>query len=216
MIGPRAVLLAASVAMLSQAVLAQAPAEVASSVRVGDHWTYDRKNEITGAYKDTYTETVTEVSPQEVVTSAALQGKSESTVTAYDPDWNVITNGVWKYKPTAGVGLRPPLAVGKEWRSEYIQSHIVTNARLKVLSISKITGQETITVPAGTYAAFKVERQTRATNVAAPAVVAEYQSVMWYAPEINHWVRRMTLAKLNKRTVSNVSEELTAFARKEP
>ena len=206
---------ASAAAIWSQAHSAQAVDEAGNSVRVGDQWTYDRKNEITGILQDTYTSTVTEITPQEIVTSTAVQGKQDSTVAAFDHDWNALASGPWKYKPHDGPGIRLPLEVGKEWRSEYYEVNVLTNVRNKVSSVTKVSSRETRTTPAGTFEAFKIERQARSFNIAAPSRFAEHQIVLWYAPEINHWIRRTSLTKIEKRTRDSTSEELTAFSRKQ-
>ena len=209
------VLLATMAVTCSQPVCAQAPDQSGNSVRVGDQWTYSRKDEITGIDGDSYTATVTEITPQEIVTTVATQGKEESIVQAFDHDWNTLANGTWRYKPHDGPGIRLPLEVGKEWRSEYFQINAATNVRLKTSSITKVSGRETITTPVGSFDAFKVERQARAYNIAAPSIVSEAKVVLWYAPEVNHWVRRNAVMKVEKRTRSNVTEELAAFHHKE-
>jgi hypothetical protein len=208
------VVFAALAATWSHAYSAQPPEQTGNSVRVGDQWTYDRKNESTGALRDSYTSTVTEITPQEIITSVTVQGKEGSTVHAFDHDWNVVISGPWRYKPHDGPGIHLPLEVGKEWRSEHYEINVLSNVKYKVSSLSKVTGQEEGTTPAGTFATFKIERQARAFNVAAPSVFTETHAVLWYAPEVNHWVRRTILQKVQKRTRESISEELTAFTRK--
>jgi hypothetical protein len=214
---PGLALLATMAATWPQAFAAQALDQPGNSVRVGDQWTYSRKNEITGIPGNTYTATVTEITPQEIVTSNTAQGKEEEDLTndSFDHDWNAVASGPWRYKPHDGPGIHLPLEVGKEWRFEYFQINVRTNARFKVSSITKVLGRESVTTPAGSFDAFKIERQARAFNIAAPSIVSESQVVLWYAPEVNRWVRRTSLTKLEKRTRSKTSEELTAFSRKE-
>jgi hypothetical protein len=216
LIRPRPVVLAALAAMWSHAPLAQAPDQTDNPVRVGDQWTYNRTNQIAGILLDTYTSAVTEITPQEIVTTMAVQGKENAAVVvAFDHDWNAVSSGPWRYKPHDGPGIRLPLEVGKEWRNEYYETNVLTNVKNKVSSLTKVSGRETLTTPAGSFATFKIERQARSFNIAAPSFFAEYQVVLWYAPEINHWVRRTILTKIEKRTRDSTSEELTAFSRKQ-
>jgi hypothetical protein len=214
-IQPRLVVLAALAAIWPQALSAQASDETGNSVRVGDQWTYDRKNEITGIPQDTYTSTVTEITTQVIVTNVVVQGKKGSTINAFDRDWNVVASGPWRYKPHDGPGIRLPLEVGKEWRNEYYETNVLTSVKSKISSLTKVSGQETVTTPAGSFETFKIERQARAFNIAAPSFFTEHQVILWYAPEVNHWVRRTTLTKVQKRTRDSTSEELTAFSRKQ-
>jgi len=207
----RLIVLAALAVTWSQAILAQT---TGNSARVGDQWTFNRKDEITGLLKDTYTVTVTEITPQQIVASIAVKGQ-DPIVAAYNHDWNQVAAGPWKYKPHAGPGIHLPLEMGKEWQFEYFENNAVTNAKIKVSNVTKVTGQEIVKTPAGTFAAFKVERQTKAFNVAAPSQLRDQQIVLWYAPDANHVIRRTVLTKIDKRTNSSTSEELIAFSRKQ-
>ena len=127
----------------------------------------------------------------------------------------MVASGRWQYKPHGGPGIRLPLEVGKEWRYEYFEINPLTNAKFKSSSVTKISGRETVATPAGSFEAFKIERQARAFNIAAPSIITETQAVLWYAPAVNHWVRRTVVTRVNKRTRENMSEELTAFHRKQ-
>jgi hypothetical protein len=93
--------------------------EADGGIRVGDRWVYDTKDELTGYPKDTYTEIVTEVSPNEIVTNWSFSGKPGSVMVVYDRDWERKDNIVWKFKPNDGQGVRLPLAVGKTWRAQF-------------------------------------------------------------------------------------------------
>jgi hypothetical protein len=54
----------------------------------------------------------------------------------------------------------------------------------------------------------------RQFNTADPSKLTETQVVIWYAPQINHFVRRTAIVKFEKRTRSSRSEELVDFTRK--
>jgi hypothetical protein len=192
---------------------AQSPEDAGGPVRVGDRWVYDTKDELTGYSKETYTEIVTDVSPKETIVNFTVSGNPISAAITYDHDWNCIDNLVWKYKPSDGQGIRLPLAVGKTWRTEFEAKHAQTGVNVKGSSLSKVVAQEPVTTTAGTFDTFKIERQVKQFNTADPSKLTEVQVVIWYAPQINHFVRRTTLVKFEKRTRSNKSEELADFSR---
>jgi hypothetical protein len=200
-------------ALWPRILVAQSPDDPGNPVRVGDRWTYDTKDEITGESKRTYTAVVTEISPGEIVTSLIETDRMSTVV--FDHEWNRTTNGDQRFKPNDGQGVRFPIEVGKQWRSEFEQRSAKTGKSFKGSSSSKVVAQETVTTPAGTFETFKIERQMRELNAADPSRLTEAQVVMWYAPQINHWVRRTTIEKFDKRTRSNQTIELTAFGRKE-
>jgi hypothetical protein len=196
------------------AVAAQSPDQANDAVQVSDRWVYDTKDEITGFPKDTYSQVVTEVSPKEIVVSLTVRGKSGSTLLAYDHNWNRLEMPAVRFKPNDGQGIRPPLAVGKEWRAEYEARITQTGAATKGSVISKVVAQETMTTPAGTFDTFKIETRVQDVVASDPSQASQFENVIWWAPQINHWVRRKLVTKFQNRTRSSTSEELTDFSRK--
>ncbi len=196
------------------AVNAQSPEEGdGGAVRVGDRWVYDTKDELTGDPKDTYTEVVTEVSPNEIVTNWTFSGKPGSVPVIYDHDWERKDNIVWKFKPNDGQGVRLPLAVGKTWRVQFDARNTQTGVNFRSSLSSKVVGKETITTSAGTFETFKIERTGSQFRTTDPSRNFELHTVVWYAPEINHWVRRTVTLKYQKHITSSTSEELSDFSR---
>lgn len=208
------VLLLGVAALSPNVSTAQSPAPADSSVQVGDHWTFDSRDEITGLPRDTFTRAVTEVSPNEIVVRQSFLGKSGFSVIVFDHNWDRIENSTIKFKPNDGQGIRPPLAVGKEWRSEFEARNTQSGSSFKDIVVSKIVAQEMLMVPAGMYETFKIETRIRELNTANPSRSTELENVGWYALLINFWVRRMFVTKIQKRTTGSVSEELVDFGRK--
>jgi hypothetical protein len=192
---------------------AQSSEEAEGAVQVGDRWVYDTKDEISGYPKDTYSEIVTQVSPNEIVTSWTFSGKPGSVLVTYDHDWNRTDNIIWKFKPNDGQGLRLPLTVGKTWRAQFDARNTQTGVNVRTSISSKVVAQETITTSAGTFDTFKIERTGREFKTADPSNISETHMVVWYAPRINHWVRRTYSMKYAKRLRSSTSEELTDFSK---
>jgi hypothetical protein len=201
--------------LLSNVVAAQSQAPADNGVQVGDHWTYDQRDEITGSPTTTFTDTVTDVSPTEFVVRITNQGKSGSSIRIYDHDWNLIDRGNFKFKPNNGGGINPPLTVGKEWRSEHETRSTQSSYAAKTSVVAKVTAQEMITTSAGTFETFKIERRMREVSSADPSKSSEDQITGWYAPQINHWVRRLFVTRIQKRLTSSLSEELISFGRKQ-
>jgi hypothetical protein len=71
-----------------------------------------------------------------------------------------------------------------------------------------------ITTSAGTFATFKIESKRREINATDPSRSWDYENVGWYAPQINFWVRRTYLTRVQKRMTANTSQELVEFGRK--
>ncbi len=195
-------------------VVAQSSTPADNPVQVGDHWTFDSRDEITGLPRDTYTLLVTEVSPNEIVVRQSFRRQSGFSIIVYDHNWDRIETSNIKWKPNDNRGIRPPLAVGKEWRSELEARNTENGAAFKNTILSKVVAQETLTATAGMLDTFKIETRIREFNVANPSKTWDYESVNWYAPLTNFWVRRQFLTKVQKRTTERISEELIEFGRK--
>jgi hypothetical protein len=197
-------------------VLVAQPVERPSEeVQVGDAWVYDNKDGITGLPISTYTSLVAEVSPKEIVTNVIVKGNNNRAFVVFDRDWNRLVLNNQKFDPNDGTGVRWPLAVGKEWRSTYTTRNTQTGANTKSSSLAKVVAQETVTTPAGTFETFKIDRQVKEYNIADPSRYRDTQMLMWFSPQINHWVRRTFIVKQEKRTVSNTSDELIQIIKKQ-
>jgi hypothetical protein len=199
-------------------VVAQSQEE-AGAPRVGDLWIYDTRNEVTGLPSEGYTEMVAQVSPKEFIVNRTfrepVQRWPQNFILTYGHDWDVIDSYNHKFKPNDGLGVRMPLGIGKTWQAEFDAQDLHTTRRTyRGTSSSKVEAQEKITTDAGTFDTFKIEQQARWLDPLDPARMWEYQIVSWFAPQINHWVRRTTLIKFEKRLRENTTEELANFNRK--
>jgi hypothetical protein len=201
-------------ALWSSPVSGQPADQADDAVRVGDRWVYDTKDEITGLPKATYSQVVTEVSPKEVVVNLTFRGQNGSSLMVYDHDWNRLEQqSNLKFRPHDGQGIRQPLALGKDWRASYEARVTQTGAATKGSVSSKVVGREMMTTPAGTFDTFKIETRVQSLNASDPSQLSQYENITWYAPQINHWVRRKLVVKIRNRTQSSTSEELVDFSR---
>jgi hypothetical protein len=196
-------------------LVAQSVERPSEEVQVGDAWVYDNKDGITGLPISTFTSLVAEVSPNEIVTHLIIRGKDGRGFVVFDHDWNRLAIGNQKFNPNDGTGISWPLAVGKEWRSSYTTSNTQTGVNTKSSSLAKVVAQETITTPAGTFDTFKIDRQIKEFNVADPSRSWDTQMLMWFAPQINHWVRRTFIVKQEKRTIENATHELIQIIKRQ-
>jgi hypothetical protein len=203
----------ALVASLLDAAVAQTPSDTENTVQVGDQWTYVTKDEITGIVGRRRTATVTEITPKDIVTQ--MVSPDGHSLIVFDHEWNRTKNGNLEYKPHDANGVQFPLAVGKEWRLQYFTKNTKTGANFKSSDLSKVAAQETVTTDAGTFEVFRIERQVKEFNTADPSRATESQITLLYAPQINHWVRRTIVNKVDKRVRSNQTDELVEVTRKQ-
>jgi hypothetical protein len=100
------------------------------------------------------------------------------------------------------------LLVGKHWRTQFKQarkSGLTYTFRYDV----KVTGKETVVVPAGTFEAYRIE--ARGFNM---DLRAQINRTIWVTPGVNADIAHETLVRLNNgRIEQNDRQELVAFTR---
>ena len=81
----------------------------ASAPLAGDHWTYEIKDEISGAVKVTRTDLVTDIANNEITVRVDFANTGRSTTIFYDSAWNLLHDGPFRYSPNDGTGFHFPL-----------------------------------------------------------------------------------------------------------
>jgi hypothetical protein len=181
----------------------------------GDRWTYEVRDEITGEITSTRSNVVTEVTPTGITMRIKKLGTDKVGFNVYDRSWNMVESLPWRYSPNDGTGIQSPLAVGKTWSVRTNNINSASGSIWKRSGTSKVVGQESITTKAGTFDTFKIETTFIGSNVNNPTVRNEVISITWYAPAIDHWVRRTFISRTNKHLrVSNLIE-LIDYGRKQ-
>jgi len=220
-------LLATACILHAQTVPAESPAAASSSsteaangpepmeeAQTGDHWTYEIRDEITGEVKSTVTNIVTDVSASEIGTRSAQLGNSNFGYQTFDRSWNVTNNGTWRFTPNDGTGIRLPLAVGKSWSFKSTDVNSSAGVSWKRSGTSKVTAKESVTTRAGTFDTFKIETSIETQNANDPT--KKFQSVQqtWYAPLIDHWVKRSSQSRSEGRVRDKSTAELVEYGRR--
>jgi DUF3108-like len=181
----------------------------------GDHWTYEVRDEITGAVTSTRENVVTEVTPTQITVRYKKLGTNSEGLHVYDRSWDVVEDGPWRFSPNDGSGVRSPLAVGKTWPIRTNNINSANGNVWKRSGSSKIVGQESVTTKAGTFDTFKIETTFTARNVNNPTLKNEVTSLTWYAPAIDHWVKRTFVSRTNKHLQASTMIELLEYGRKQ-
>jgi hypothetical protein len=180
----------------------------------GDHWSYQVKDEITGAVKLTRTDTVTDVSNSRItVRSDAENGRSG--IIVYHRSWNVVRNDPFKYSPNDGTGFQLPLTPGVQWKIAIDASNSSNGLTFRRTGTSRVTAQEDVTTKAGTFQTFVVETNFTGKNVQDPTLVNRASDRTWFSAEVNHWVKRSILLRRRGNIVENNTIELTGYGHKQ-
>lgn len=205
---------AQQVSLESQPAKALVPME---EPRPGDHWTYELRDEITGKITATRENVVTEVTPTTISVRSKKLGtnNAEEGFTIYDRSWNVVESAPWRYQPHDGMGIQSPLEVGKTWPVRTNNINGATGNVWRRSGTSKVIGQESVTTKAGTFDTFKIETKFTGTNVKNPTLKNEVTALTWYAPAIDHWVRRTSVSRANGHLQNSNVVELVDYGRKQ-
>jgi hypothetical protein len=182
--------------------------------RAGDHWTYEIRDEISGAVTSTRTDTITEVSLNQIGVKYSTE-KGQTGFNVFDRSWNMKSTDVMKYEPHSGLGYLEPLKVGTARDFKVDQTNTEKGITWKWIGRSKVSAQEQITTKAGTFDAFKIETNYTFYPVNNPVRKSETVMQTWYAPTIDHWVRRTVTTRSEKLLRTNQTIELVAYGRKE-
>jgi hypothetical protein len=183
-------------------------------IRVGDRWSYDIKDALTGDLRQAVTIVAAEINEKEITTRISVRGKDRPLTFVFDPGWGRIDDGVWKHRPSDLLGIKKPLQIGKQWRAEGNSTNLQTGVAMQTSGLAKVVGQEQITTPAGTFDTFRVELTVRQINTKDQTKSTTLTVVVWYAPAINRWVRKNTEVRFEGRLRDSFSDELTEYSRK--
>jgi hypothetical protein len=188
--------------------------ETMEDPQVGDHWTYEVRDDITGDLKSTFTTTITDVSTTEISIRDTVVGNSNLGYASYDRSWNRISNDTWRFAPNDGMGIRPPLAVGKTWSVKARDLLSTKGLTWKRSVTSKVVAQESVTTRAGTFDTYKIEASVELQNTNDPTKKFLDVRETWYAPAIDHWVKLSSVMRSDGRVRSKSSTELIEYGRR--
>jgi hypothetical protein len=182
--------------------------------QTGDHWTYEVRDDITGDVKSTTTYTVTEASSTDVSIRFSILGNANFGLQIFDHSWNLTNNGIWRYSPSDGTGIRTPLAADKSWTIKGTDFNTTTGFGWKRTGTSKVIARESITTRAGTFDTFKIETSLQFQAMNDPT--KKYTGVLqtWYAPAIDHWVKRTYVSRFDGHVREKNTNELVEYGRR--
>jgi hypothetical protein len=183
-------------------------------IRVGDRWSYEIKDSLTGDLRPATTVVVGEVTDKEITTRVTARGRDRPPqAMVYDLDWGRIDDGAWKLRPP-GIGIKKPLQIGKEWRSDANGVHLQSGMTFRAEGVAKVVGREQVTTSAGTFDTFRVDMTVRMINTKDQSRSQTWTFVVWYAPAVNRWVKKTSEWRSEGRVRDSFSEELTDYSRR--
>ena len=172
----------------------------APQLRVGDRWKYEQKDRRTGVKESETTRVVAAIS------TSLVEGAENNGTFKMTPELNPIesTTLIMTGEPKF---LAFPLEVGKKWDFKYNYASKTNESKGRVRQDVEIVAYEKVTVPAGSFDAFRIESKGFWNNDATRAS-GRSKSVYWYAPAArtvvrteyedgyNNWVRDLVELQL--------------------
>lgn len=188
--------------------------ETMEDLQVGDHWTYELRDDVSGDIKSTLTNTVTDVSASQINIRLGKLGTNNTGYQTYDHSWNLMDNGVWRNRPNDGTGIQAPLGVGKTWSFRSTDLNNTAGVSWKRSGTSKVVAQESVTTSAGTFDTFKIETSIEVQSIKDPTKKIRIVQQTWYAPSIDHWVKRSSVSRSATRVIDKNTIELVEYGRR--
>jgi hypothetical protein len=197
------------------AIVAAKPVIAMEQPLPGDFWTYEVRDDISGKIGAARSYVVTEVTATEISIRSSVVGKDGSEgFSIFDKSWNLKSLPSWKYEPHDGLGIHSPLVVGTSWSFEGHDIFTEKGNTWKRFGRSKVVGQESITTKAGTFDTFKIETSVSRQMTNDPTRKTELTVQTWYAPVIDHYVKRVFVSRVNNHLMVNNAIELVDYGRK--
>jgi hypothetical protein len=179
---------------------------------IGDHWTYEVRDNISGDLKGDLTQTITDISGEEFSIRNLYLGAANPAYFVYDRLWDLKDNALWKFSPNDAEGIKESMKAGDTW---IVKANDVKDGRVvwKRTSTSKVTGEESITTQAGTFNAIKYETTIHVQGALDPTKKWDIAITAWYVPSVDHWVKRTEKMKSDGHVRNDTTVELVDFGR---
>jgi hypothetical protein len=194
--------------IITAAIIAISATATLAEPRVGDSWTYALRDDLTGELKFVKTLSVVRADRRELMVRQSIHGQTGSRTMYYTPGWARIDDSVWRFSPNDGLRIPQNIRVGQQWRTDHTGEDMRNGNRVSVVGDARVTARETVTTPAGTFDAFRIEIIDR-RRLSGNYTPTEGQVILWYAPAVERWVRRSFEMQVGGRTREATTEELT-------
>jgi hypothetical protein len=199
------------------AAVAQASAQSMnmSEVAVGDHWTYEVRDESEGKITLIEKVIVTDIADNKVATRTDFANTDRFRGVIYDKSWNIFREGPNHYSPSSGTGIRLPLTLNAEWQARVDQ--VSDDGFAWIINVnSQVTGQENVTTKTGTFQTYIIDTTQIIRSTRYPKYTAQISFKTWFSPEVNRWVRRNVVRREEGLIIRNQAIELVEYGRKTP
>ena len=179
-------------------------------VKTGDRWSWQHINGLANEKDFTQIEDIVEVSDIEIRTRIRVKGKQGNVIATYTREWNPLDVVSAQYSPNLKE-LAFPLEVGKKWNGTADKMLFANGKHGKFSLKGEVVAFEKITVPAGTFDAYKINVVLNASGTDEDANIGNTVESYWYAPSVKRYVRLENTFKRDGRVRSKDIYELLEY-----
>jgi len=180
-------------------------------IHVGDRWSWEHTNGLANEKDFTQIQDIVEVSANEISTRIRVKGKPGSAIATYTREWNPIDVVSARYAPYLK-DFSFPLEIGKKWEGN-ADKMLFSNGKHGKFSLKgEVVAFEKVTVPAGTFDAYKINVVLDASSTDEDANIGNTVETYWYAPSVKRYVKLENTFKRDGRVRSKDIYELLEYS----
>lgn len=184
----RAMILCAVLILASHGLAQSQETALAPDVKVKDVWKYRRSDPLSQDVLGDVLIRIVRVENAEVVVQFISSRIDAIPLGYFTREMNEIDHLEMQFKPYYPA-LKFPMHVGAAWAMPYDFKQ-PTGFQAAGYIKGKVAAYEDVTVPAGTFKAFRVELEDERRVTGPGSVVAQEKTKLWYAPKIKNYVRK--------------------------
>jgi hypothetical protein len=180
-------------------------------IHVGDRWSWQHTNGLANEMDFTQIQDIVEVSANEIRTRVRVKGKPGSAIATYTREWNPIDVVSARYAPYLK-DFAFPLEIGKKWEGN-ADKMLFSNGKHGKFSLKgEVVAFEKVTVPAGTFDAYKINVVLDASSTDEDANIGNTIETYWYVPSVKRYVKLENTFKRDGRVRSKDIYELLEYS----
>ena len=179
-------------------------------VHVGDIWKYRHIDGFTNETVWEYSQRVVIVNDHEIVTRLKHPNEKLTSLRYFTREWNGVDVEETKYDPFYPE-YKFPMSIGANWKLSCSSSDIHGIA-YSLFFNGKIVTLEKVTVPAGTFDAYRIENDIETRGAGINTLVIKSHIITWYSPEVQKFIRRESTTSSDGKVRKNSIDELVEYS----
>ncbi|MGD0230627.1 MAG: hypothetical protein ABSC19_09740 [Syntrophorhabdales bacterium] len=184
-------------------------------VHIGNIWKYREIDDFTKETTLEYSHRVVRLDDKEIVVQLQNKGTSARKLKYFTREWNDTDSGDVKWEPF-NPQYKFPMSVGLFWDREF-RWFTRQGASFSSFAKARVVALEKVTVPAGTFDAYKIVSNIETRKNGADAEVRTGRIITWYAPIVKKCVRvESTTFSDGRQRESHIDELVEYSLTKEP